>query len=122
MNNFSITLKETIILYSFKNLISIITLGNILFIGGYYIYIYIIVYIYIYIYTFVSSFEIINIPCTQSDRIHVYIYIYIHVNQLTLSWFLNFFNINVFALFYRFYNTVLDQKVLTCKNQLFFFS
>ena len=33
------------------------------------------IYIYIYIHIFVSPFEIINIPCTQGDRIHIYIYI-----------------------------------------------
>ena len=33
---------------------------------------------YIYKYTFVSPFEIINIPCTQGDRIHVCIYIYVN--------------------------------------------
>ena len=77
MNNLSITLKETLTLYSFKNLLSICTLGNILFIGGYCIYMFIYIYncIYIYVCTFASPFEIINIPCTQGDRIHIYIYI-----------------------------------------------
>ena len=35
-------------------------------------YVYNCIYIYIYI---VSPLEIINIPCTQGDRIHIYIYI-----------------------------------------------
>ena len=78
MNNLSITLKETLTLYSFfKKLLSIITLGNILFIGGYCIYIYNWIYMYMYIYIFVSASEIINIPCTQGDRIHIYIYKYV---------------------------------------------
>ena len=33
----------------------------------------------IYIQTFVSPFEMINIPCTQSDRILIYIYMYIYI-------------------------------------------
>ena len=32
-----------------------------------------------YIYIFVSPLEIINIPCTQGDRIHLYIYTYIYM-------------------------------------------
>ena len=41
---------------------------------------------YIYIYTFVSSFEIINIPCTQSDRIDIYIYIYTYIYICKTIW------------------------------------
>ena len=63
--------RNTHIIFIFKNLLSIRTLGNILFIGGYCIYIYIYIYVHLQV-----LFEIMNIPCTQGDRIHIYIYIY----------------------------------------------
>ena len=43
-----------------------------------------------------------------------YRHIYIHIILIFFCY------TNVIALFNRFYNTVLEQKVLTCKNQIFF--
>ena len=55
-----------------------------------------------------------KVVCTCTYR-HIYIFTYLYY----LDFFL-FCYTNVMALFNRFYNTVLEQEVLTCKNQIFF--
>ena len=59
-----------------------------------------------------------KVVCTCTHR-HIYIFTYL--NTYIILIFL-FRYTNVMALFNRFYNTILEQKVLTCKNQIFFFS
>ena len=63
-------------------LLSFITLGNILFIRGYHINIYTYIIEYTCIYIFVHPLEIINIPCTQGDKIYIYTYIREHDENL----------------------------------------
>ena len=49
----------------------------------------------------------------------MYLYIQTYLHTYIILIFL-FCYTNVMALFKRFYNTVLEQKVLACKNQIFF--
>ena len=94
MNNFSITLIETLTLYSFLKTSLVSVPWGIFYLSEdivyMYIYIYNCIYIYIYIYVHLQVlFAIMNIPCTQGDRIHIYIYIYInHYDENLLNIFL----------------------------------
>ena len=63
-----------------------------------------------------------KVVCTCTYR-HTDIQAYRHIYIFTYLYYLYFFKFcytNIMALFNRFYNTVLEQKVLTCKNQIFF--